>query len=55
MPTTVFDKLMSSNAKAKGYHSSNWLNSGVCPNACFTLRLTVASKGAPVKRACYRW
>ena len=51
----VFDKLMSSNAKAKGYHSSKCRNSGVCPNVGVTLRLTVASKGAPVKRACYRW
>ena len=52
----VFDKLMSSNAKAKGYHSSKCRKSGISPNASVTLRLTVATKVAPpVKRACYRW
>ena len=43
----VFDKLMSSNAKAKGYHSSKCRKSGICPNASVTLRLTVATKVAP--------
>jgi hypothetical protein len=55
MLVKVLDELMRSNAKAKGYHSRKCRNLGVCPNVGVTLRLTLASKGAPVKRACYRW